>query len=366
MKIVFIDPTYGDYTTDTASKAGLGGSQSALCYLAVELVRLGHRVTIANGISHPGPRSGIDFLHVQQACTAQFLNQADVVVVLNAAIGLVLRGQVGVTVPLVLWTGHADDVQAVQALKSIKERKAWSAFAFVSRWQANRYFDAFRIPTRKSAVLLNCIAPSFIAQAISEPWYVVRRPPTLAFTSTPFRGLDVLLDAFQEVRLGIPNVRLRVYSSMKVYLPRREDPYAALYRRCETMEGVEYVGSVGQTRLAAEMAQVDALAYPSTFAETFCIAAMEAMSVGALLISTRLGALPELNGDYGVFTDFDADKARLTRSYAQAVIRTLLDAASDPVASNLRRNAQIGFYRERFSWPQRAQEWSAWLPTVAR
>jgi hypothetical protein len=78
--------------------------------------------------------------------------------------------------------------------------------------------------------------------------------------------------------------------------------------------------------LAAEMADVDALAYPSTFAETFCIATVVAMSVGALLISTRLGALPELNSDYGVFADFDPDKTRLARSYAQTVIRTLLHA----------------------------------------
>jgi hypothetical protein len=70
----------------------------------------------------------------------------------------------------------------------------------------------------------------------------------------------------------------------------------------------------------------------------------------------RQTRLPELNSDYGVFTDFDADKTRLARSYAQTVIRTLLHAASDPVASDLRRKAQIGFYRERFSWPQRARE----------
>jgi hypothetical protein len=45
MRIAFLDTTY-QYTTDTPYKSPLGGSQSALWYLAVEWTRLGHAITI--------------------------------------------------------------------------------------------------------------------------------------------------------------------------------------------------------------------------------------------------------------------------------------------------------------------------------
>ena len=50
--------------------------------------------------------------------------------------------------------------------------------------------------------------------------------------------------------------------------------------------------------LAAELAQAAALAYPSTYPETSCIAALEAMSVGAAVLTTRSGAMPETTAGF--------------------------------------------------------------------
>jgi hypothetical protein len=49
MHIVFIDPAGMQYTVETPYERPLGGSQSAVCYLAIELARLGHSVTVLNG-----------------------------------------------------------------------------------------------------------------------------------------------------------------------------------------------------------------------------------------------------------------------------------------------------------------------------
>ena len=54
MDIVFIDSTsWAAYDPDTPFERPLGGTQSAVCYLAPELAKLGHRVTLASRAAEP-------------------------------------------------------------------------------------------------------------------------------------------------------------------------------------------------------------------------------------------------------------------------------------------------------------------------
>src|SRR4029078_13648770 len=59
MRILFIDPSRWQYTVDAPYERPLGGSQSALCYLAAELAQLGHSVTLINGITTESESRGV-------------------------------------------------------------------------------------------------------------------------------------------------------------------------------------------------------------------------------------------------------------------------------------------------------------------
>jgi glycosyltransferase involved in cell wall biosynthesis len=366
MRIVFIDPAAWQYTVETPYEKPVGGSQSALCYLTTELARLGHAVTILNGSTVASKSRGVKIANISALDTPKFLADIDVGVVLNSAIAHRLRRDLRVPFPVVLWNQHAHDQQAISELRRLREREAWNAFAFVSDWQRQSFEKAFGVPAEKSRVMRNAASPAFAECTPAAPWFATGDAPVLFYTSTPFRGLDVLLDAFPQIRASVPDTRLRIYSSMGVYqVPPDADQYRSLYDRARRMDGVEYVGSVGQARLARELAGAAALAYPSTFAETSCIAAIEAMAAGAAVFATSLGALPETTRGHAATVDWHPDKARFTEDFAAMVVRSLRDMRENPEAARLRREQRLEFVRQSYLWPDRAKQWAEWLAQIA-
>ncbi len=367
MKIAFIDLINWDYTPLTPLEQPLGGSQSAGIYLARELAARGHAVTLLNHTTRPGVYAGIDCPGMAGGVAADRVNTFDVAVVMNSASGLRFR-TAGVTVPLALWSQHAPDQAAVKALTSVEERLAWDRFFLVSQWQAEAYAASFGIRPERISVLRNAVSPSFqTLERRRPPFFRTGAPPVLAYTSTPFRGLVTLLAAFPAIRAAVPDCRLRVYSSMGVYqVPDATDDFRILYDLARALPGSEYVGSLPQTALAQALAETDILAYPNIFAETSCISVMEAMAAGCLVVSSKLGALPETTAGFGILMDALSDVVAMAREFTKVLVNVIRTARERPdqFEDGLRR--QQAYARSAYSWATRAQEWEQALAQLRR
>lgn len=367
-KIMFIDPLGWDYTPQTPREMPLGGSQSALCYLSEALASRGVKVTLITGTSAPGLVRGVVCVNGAQR-PWDHIAGAELVVVLNECppeMAVKLRASLSIDARLVLWTQHAHDEPAIAALRDAAMRDVWDYFAFVSEWQRDEYVRAFGLRPARCTVLRNAVAPTFAhmfapSQRVmdAKAW-----PPMLAYTSTPFRGLDVLLDSFPTIRSAVPGVRLQVFSSLAPYrVAATADPYRALYGRCAETEGVDYVGSVSQADLADRLRGVTALAYLNRFAETSCISVMEALAAGCLVVSSRLGALPETGMGFAHLTPVPSDPAQHAALYAQHMIAVLSDYCQGE-ATERRLRAQVDHVNAATTWASRADAWIAWIQDI--
>jgi glycosyltransferase involved in cell wall biosynthesis len=154
---------------------------------------------------------------------------------------------------------------------------------------------------------------------------------------------------------------------MNIYQFQPEnDQFRSLYDLARDMDGVQYVGSVGQLRLAQELTGAAALAYPSTFPETSCIAAIEAMAAGAAVLTTRLGALPETTQGHAAMVDWQPNKTKLAETFAAMCIEILRDTRNNPEVATARRQQRLEFIRQNYLWSDRARQWAEWLTQVAR
>jgi len=365
MRLVFLDPIHWDYTIQTVYDRPLGGSQSALCYLAEALARRGHEVVLLNHTTRPGVQRGVSCMNLSSPPAVIRALSPDVCIVLNGVLAPdSVRKLIGENVLLFFWAQNGHDQPASQDLNNPAVCCGYDGFILVSRWQQAQYLSHFPIDPNKTIVQENAVAPCF--EGMYTPGDCVRlakaSPPLLAYTSTPFRGLKLLLEVFPEIRARVPGTRLRVYSSMKVYQFSEEEDaqrHGPLYRTCHETDGVDYRGSIVQSQLAQELRSVCALAYPNTFAETSCIAVMEAMAAGCRIITTQLGALPETTAGFGeLIAPGDGYEQRF-RDATVAFLQKLNSESALEVEERLRR--QVDYVNTRCTWAHRAEQWQAWL-----
>jgi glycosyltransferase involved in cell wall biosynthesis len=363
MDIVFIDATAWAYDPDTPFERPLGGSQSAVCYLAPELAKLGHRVTLA---SRGAEAKLVRDVHCQPfpGIEDDVLRNADCVVQVSVVLPARLaefKARCRPDARQILWTGHAHDQPAVAPLAQPEIRALVNGFALVSEWQAACFHQAFGLDPERIAILRNAAGPAFADLFDGSPILPTKAgPPTLCYTSTPFRGLDRLLAAFSRIRSDVPDARLEVYSSMAGY-NTLQDPYQPLYDLARTSPGVTYHGSVAQPALATALRRATMLAYPNTFAETSCIAVMEAMAAGCTVVTSDLGALPETGAGFIDLTPPIAHPQAHADAFADRVIQLLAARQADPAGTEAHLQAQVAYIVAENNWPRRAEQWTAWL-----
>lgn len=247
--------------------------------------------------------------------------------------------------PNILWQ-HVDTNQAVATGASDPDFiNSLDAVVFVSSWQRSKYIREFGLPPEKCVVIRNAIEPvEFISKARSGPL-------RLLYTSTPWRGLEVLVEAFRY--LGRRDIELDVYSSTVIYgkdfMPNAYEP---LFNRCRSTPGINYRGYAANKAIIRAAQAAHIFSYPSVFAETSCLSAIEAGAAGCSLVLTDLGALPETCGNWASYLRHDTPD--LVVQYAG-----LLGRAADDYWNNYGRLAeQSKYFNETHSWGTVAQEWN--------
>ena len=255
----------------------------------------------------------------------------------------------------VFWNQLSYDQEAIKSLQDPELVEKIDHFVFVSHWQSEMFRKIFNIPGYKTHVIKNaCIG-------VEEKNYTNIEKIKICYTSTPWRGLDVLLRAWE---LNPPeNCELHVFSSCQIYGPEfgeNDTQYQELYDKCNQLLGVIYRGSIPNDELRKELPTFDILAYPNTFEETSCIAVIEALSSGLRVITSNLGALPETTEGYARIYPYLMDK-ETHASYFSKILNEEIDSIRK---NGFNYDQQIKNYKQKWSWDERINEWNAFLEKI--
>ena len=200
----------------------------------------------------------------------------------------------------------------------------YHVIVYNSHWQMNRYQLFHGIPPSRSTVLLNAIDP---IPYVEKPKDKIR----LVYTSTPHRGLEILVPVFNKLCEKYDNIELDVFSSFKIYgWEERDAAYKQLFDVCKSHPKINYHGSVPNAQIREALQKAHIFAYPSIWMETSCIALMEAMSAGLLCVHSNLAALPETAANWTNMYGFHEDKqthAALFYNVLDASIQTVIDGS---------------------------------------
>ncbi len=176
--------------------------------------------------------------------------------------------------------------------------------------------------------------------AAPKPWK--DRAQRVLYTSSPDRGLDIVLELWPDVLAAVPDALLgfaypSVYDAVAdqdAHVAQHRDKIAAL----SDQSGVTKLGPLSQPALAALMCDSRVWVHPSwmtmynaPFHETSCIGAMEAQAAGCFVVASDWGALSE-TVQWGLRVNGDAPGPRWREGLVAGIVQGLTDEESGDTA----------------------------------
>jgi glycosyltransferase involved in cell wall biosynthesis len=350
------------YDVDTPYQSALPGSESAQCYLAVELARRGHDVRLLNGSILPKLARGVHCLPFFDGLP--LLAESDVICVTNSAeFALELRDKVGNDMVVIAWEHNfwqQNPPSSNAALAKLTHRN--DTILCVSDFHRNNYITEGHIDPRRVTVLRNAMSPAFegIFSTSSSILDYKAWPSIFAFTSLPHKGLQLAVEWFSALRSKHPGITLNVFSSIEMYPAnnsiRRAQNWSEITDKCAASPGINYIGSVSQPELSRSLRSTAIVFYPNISPETFSISVLEAMAAGCMVVTPDLGALSETLAGFGHIVPLRADGRFYREDFLSAATVELqrFAAADQGLAEHLRR--QVAQVNRNATWTARAAE----------
>ena len=272
--VIWCPNTGQEWTPDSITKGGIGGSETAVVKVAEELASRGYRVSV--WAEAEGVWNGVRYAPVERFTPTPcylFISWRHAGPVAEMKEFAQHRW---------VWVhdvtfGEAKDLDGVKVLA-------------LSEWHREHLKQEY--PGADVVVSGNGIDPARFTKKVK------REKHRIIYASSPDRGLDIVLGEFPRIREKYPDSQLHVYYGFD--MARAKNPkFIAAIEAAAKQPGVTLHGRVDQQALAEAYQASDVWLYPSTmpngepFTETYCISAVEAQAAGCIPLVRPHGALAE-------------------------------------------------------------------------
>jgi glycosyltransferase involved in cell wall biosynthesis len=297
-------PSFEVWHPQQEAQYGAGGAETCIMQLAPRFVADGWRVAV---FGTPGEFRGIDDNGVEWWNSADFTPTEEFTVLVSSRAPEVFDTQLNAE-QTYLWMHDVNVAEHMFGAWGPRWEQTTKVIALTD-WHKNHLHRLYGIPLEQQVVIPNGIDPDrFMHPWVKSSMSGVDSGPLFAYSSSPDRGLDVVLRMWSNIRNEFPNAELHVFygwEAIDKIMAMQSNPFlrefkAATERQVELLGGEEggiyWWGRIPQAALAQKLALMDYWLYPTYFLETFCITALEMQMAGVIPITSNVGALQETVG----------------------------------------------------------------------
>jgi glycosyltransferase involved in cell wall biosynthesis len=345
IKVAILDTVGLPYTGDTVRKQGLGGSESAVIFMAEELVKQGFEVSIFNDCPTPGVYYGVNYYErkdvkaqnqkfdilISQRSFIPFIPEdfkfkvwEEERVNLEWYLTLVKNSTYRIVWLHDLWCPGEQWLEYLVANKYLDEMFTLSDFHY--NWYINKNNQNFELLKTKFFQTRNGIT-SYGDQVDIEK----KDKNLFVFNASAIKGMGPLLDVmWPKVKAEIPEAKLLIIGGVYRWTEEGQNLTAATsywdnfyieYRKkYDNKLDVKFLGIISQKDVAELYKKASFFLYTNILQETYGISTTEAINYNVPLIGMRHGALEEIAAEKTSFlTDyyFNKDDGQADRVLAQ-------------------------------------------------
>lgn len=332
-----------EFNGHSTKRKALGGSESALIYMAREMATLGHDVTVYCPCDFPGNYDRVDYRHVDQYMRDE-KPQFDVLIVSRFTDYLALPLDTKMNI---LWCHDIDSNNFRDAI-GVADRVFCLSDYHKGLFTENYTIADSNYIWKTSNGFDQDIEVNQVAFDQKKNNYI--------YSSRPERGLKMLLEKiWPEIVAKNPDATLHLCGyehniGMPEHVQKIHDEVADLLRYSSN---IKQMGTLAKADYYKLLSTCGFMVYPTEFPEISCINAIESQLNGCLVITTDGFALTET-----VKTDTKVMAEIGTQQYVDEFL-ALVDKFQDPQLYQDQVDRAQKIVTETYSWKSVAASWDA-------
>jgi glycosyltransferase involved in cell wall biosynthesis len=277
---------------------GHGGAESMIIELAPRFAQAGWRVAV---FGTPGEFRGVDMEGVEWWNTGEYLPTEHFTVVVGSRIPQLYDSPVSADLRL-LWAHDVNFGESIASDAFGSRIDRIDGIIALTQWHANHLRRLYPDVRAKNIMVI----PNGVDVARYTNWDITQKDPNkFIWSSSPDRGIEVVMDMWPDIKTLVPDAHLDVYygwTMIDKIVGVQENTFLEQFKNNTMREverlnnevgGINWFDRVDKKTLADQQMKANMWLYPTHFLETFCITAIEAQLAGAIPLVSNKGALSE-------------------------------------------------------------------------